>query len=242
MQTLTELAARSTTPTRMVAVDVWGDHPPVHAGALYRGVDAVAETDYTGWYDIAAGLAPPGSSAAMRARLRAQERTFAGKVLMISEFGAESNTLNRPGAPGSYGFQASLLARHIAVYAADPKLSGMLVWDLRDYPLVPELRGRLDPLQAALAAADRRHQPEGPVHVRRPGQAGRRSRRATVQGAAEGLTSGPEGGRRRRDGGADGGADRLRGGQKDRPEGRTGGRGDGRTGGRGASVVYVAFL
>ncbi|HEY2571666.1 MAG TPA: glycoside hydrolase family 2 TIM barrel-domain containing protein, partial [Solirubrobacteraceae bacterium] len=38
-------------PTRMVAVDVWGDHPPVHAGRLYRGVDAIAETDYTGWYD-----------------------------------------------------------------------------------------------------------------------------------------------------------------------------------------------
>src|SRR5207245_6496162 len=38
-------------PTRMVAVDVWGDHPPTRAGALYADVDAVAETDYTGWYD-----------------------------------------------------------------------------------------------------------------------------------------------------------------------------------------------
>jgi hypothetical protein len=127
-------------PTRMVAVDVWGDHPPVHAGTLYRGVDAIAETDYTGWYDI-----PQDSDAqqraSMRARLRAQEQTFAGKVLIISEFGAESNTLNSPGSPGSYSFQSSLLARHIAVYAADPKLSGMLVWDLRDYPLVPQFNG-----------------------------------------------------------------------------------------------------
>jgi hypothetical protein len=126
--------------TRMVAVDVWGDHPPVTAGRLYRNVDAVAETDYTGWYD-----SPQFSDAqqrdAMRARLRAQERTFAGKVLIVSEFGAESNTLNPSGAPGSYSFQASLLARHIAVYAADPKLSGMLVWDLRDYPLVPSFQG-----------------------------------------------------------------------------------------------------
>ena len=30
----------------------------------------------------------------MRARLAAMQRTFAGKVLLISEFGAESNTLN----------------------------------------------------------------------------------------------------------------------------------------------------
>ncbi len=127
-------------PTRMVGVDVWGDHPPVDAGELYRGVDAVAETDYTGWYDS------PRDSAAqqvalMRERLRAQERTFAGKVLIVSEFGAESNTLNAPGAPGSYSFQSSLLARHIAVYSADPKISGMLIWDLRDYPLVPQFYG-----------------------------------------------------------------------------------------------------
>ena len=104
----------------MVAVDVWGDHPPVHAGALYRDVDAVAETDYTGWYDSPQDSAAR-QAASMRARLRAQERTFAGKVLLISEFGAESNTLNRPGTPGSYCFQSSLLARHIHVYAADPQ-------------------------------------------------------------------------------------------------------------------------
>jgi hypothetical protein len=127
-------------PTRLVAVDGWLDHPPFCAGALYNGVDAVAETDYTGWYDAPLDDAAQ-QRASMRARLRAQERTFAGKVLLVSEFGAESNSLNPPGAPGSYGFQSSLLARHIGVYAADPKLTGMLVWDLRDYPLVPQFNG-----------------------------------------------------------------------------------------------------
>ncbi len=127
-------------PGRMVAVDVWGDHPPAHAGTIYNGVDAVAETDYTGWYD------QPHSTlaqqrATMRTRLAAMHRTFAGKVLVISEFGAESNTLNAPGSPGSYGFQSRLLANHIAVYEADPYLSGMLIWDLRDYPLNPTFAG-----------------------------------------------------------------------------------------------------
>ena len=127
-------------PTRMVAVDVWGDHPPAQAGAMYRDVDAVAETDYTGWYD-----SPQASLtqqvAMMHARLSAMRRTFAGKVLVISEFGAEANTLNPPGSPGSYGYQAALLARHIAVYAPDPALSGMFIWDLRDYPLNPAFQG-----------------------------------------------------------------------------------------------------
>jgi Glycosyl hydrolases family 2, TIM barrel domain/Glycosyl hydrolases family 2/Glycosyl hydrolases family 2, sugar binding domain len=127
-------------PARLVAVDVWGDHPPQHAGQLYSEVDAVAETDYTGWYDH-----PRDSTAQlkarMRARLAAMRRTFAGKVLLISEFGAESNTLNPPGSPGSYAFQSRLLAAHVAVYAADPKLSGMLIWVLGDYPLNPSFNG-----------------------------------------------------------------------------------------------------
>jgi hypothetical protein len=127
-------------PARLVAVDVWGDHPPQHAGPLYSDADAVAETDYTGWYDN------PRDSAAqlkaqMRARLAAMRRTFAGKVLLISEFGAESNTLNPGGSPGSYAYQSRLLAAHVAVYAADPQLSGMLIWVLGDYPLNPSFNG-----------------------------------------------------------------------------------------------------
>jgi len=127
-------------PTRIVAVDVWGDHPPKMAGPLYAAVDAVAETDYTGWYHDPQ-QSPAAQRATMRQRLSAMERTFAGKVLLISEFGAESNALNPPHAPGGYAFQASLLARHIAVYAKDPKLTGMLIWDLRDYPLIPAFDG-----------------------------------------------------------------------------------------------------
>jgi hypothetical protein len=127
-------------PARMVAVDVWGDHPPRTAGSLYAGVDAVAETDYTGWYD-----SPRDSAAqllaAMRRRLGTMKRTFAGRVLVISEFGAESNRLNPPGSPGSYAYQARLLAAHIGVYAADPQLTGMFVWVLSDYPLTPSFEG-----------------------------------------------------------------------------------------------------
>jgi hypothetical protein len=127
-------------PTRMVAVDVWGDHPPKLAGPLYSEVDAVAETDYSGWYDYPHD--PPAQLAAkMRARLVAMERAFPGKVLVVSEFGAESNALNPPGRPGSYAYQAKLLAEHIAVYEADPRLTAMMIWVLRDYPLEPTFEG-----------------------------------------------------------------------------------------------------
>jgi hypothetical protein len=127
-------------PTRMVAVDVWGDHPPRSAGSLYAGVDAVAETDYTGWYDSPRDSAAQ-RLAAMRSRLARMKRTFAGRVLVISEFGAESNRLNPPGSPGSYAYQARLLAAHIGVYTADPRLTAMFVWVLSDYPLTPSFQG-----------------------------------------------------------------------------------------------------
>jgi hypothetical protein len=127
-------------PTRMVAVDVWGDHPPAHPGALYRGVDAIAETDYSGWYDHPHN-SPAAVSAEISRRLSAMRRAFAGRVLVISEFGAEANGLNPAGSPGSYSFQSSLLARHIRAYAADQRLSGMFVYLLRDYPLVPTFQG-----------------------------------------------------------------------------------------------------
>jgi hypothetical protein len=127
-------------PGRLVAVDVWGDHPPTSPGALYRGVDAIAETDYSGWYD-SPGDSPSQLRAQMQTRLAAMQRTFPGRVLVISEFGAESNTLNPSGAPGSYSYQARLLAEHIRVYEADPALSGMMIWVLRDYPLTPTFEG-----------------------------------------------------------------------------------------------------
>jgi hypothetical protein len=127
-------------PTRMVAVDIWGRYPPVHAGAIYADADAVAETDYSGWYEKPLDSVPQ-LEARMRGRLSAMERTFPAKVLVISEFGAESNTLNPPGSPGSYGFQSRVLAAHIRVYAADPHLTAMLVWVLRDYPLTPSFSG-----------------------------------------------------------------------------------------------------
>jgi hypothetical protein len=129
-------------PGRMVAVDVWGEHPPRpgHVAPLYDGVDAVSETDYSGWYE---GLRdrPAKLRRLIERRLRAMSATFPGKVQIISEFGAEANALNRPGRPGSYAFQTRLLTMHIRLYEADPALSGMLVWVLRDFALNPRYDG-----------------------------------------------------------------------------------------------------
>ena len=117
------------------------------------------------------------------------ERTFAGKVLVISEFGAESNALNPPGSAGSYAFQARLLAEHIAVYAADPQLSAMLVWVLRDYPLTPTFQGgSIHNVLPKLRLIEGLNQ-KGLFTYDGQRQAGGRDGRAAVQGAAAVLSA-----------------------------------------------------
>jgi hypothetical protein len=127
-------------PGRLVAVDVWGKHLPAVAGLMYRNVDAVGATNYDGWYQdtFAPGAAV---SEAIRRWLARLEAVFPSKVLIVSEFGAEANARNAPTAPGGLGFQSNLLARHIAVYRADPRISGMLVWNLQDFALAPSFAG-----------------------------------------------------------------------------------------------------
>jgi hypothetical protein len=127
-------------PGRLVAVDLWGAHPPAVPGPIYRDVDAVALTNYVGWYEGATE-----SRAHIAARLHDTAlgftKLFAGKVLIVSEFGAEANAGNATVAPGGYDFQSWLLRRHIATYRALPQLSGMLVWNLRDFAVSPDFAG-----------------------------------------------------------------------------------------------------
>ncbi|MEA2354611.1 MAG: beta-galactosidase, partial [Solirubrobacteraceae bacterium] len=108
-------------PGRLVALDIWGPHPPHVAGPIYDNVDAIGETNYLGWYESPL-VSQPVLTGLIRQRLDSLHATFPEKVLIVSEFGAEANYLNPPPNPGSYGFQARLLATHIAVYRSLPYL------------------------------------------------------------------------------------------------------------------------
>ncbi|HKE78221.1 MAG TPA: glycoside hydrolase family 2 TIM barrel-domain containing protein [Solirubrobacteraceae bacterium] len=126
---------------RPVALDVWGSALPANdRGLMYRHVDAIGVTLYEGWYQR------PGESSRsltghLRRRLAQARRTFGGRVLVATEFGAEASGLNPAPRPGGVDYQARLLGRHIAVYRGDPTLDGWLVWVLQDFALVPSFRG-----------------------------------------------------------------------------------------------------
>jgi hypothetical protein len=120
---------------------VWGSALPADdSGLMYRHIDAIGVTLYEGWYQRP-GESSRSLTANLRRRLAQVRRLFGRRVLVASEFGAEASGLNPAPRPGGVDYQARLLARHLAVYRADPALDGWLVWVLQDFALVPSFRG-----------------------------------------------------------------------------------------------------
>jgi beta-galactosidase/beta-glucuronidase len=128
-------------PGRPVALDVWGRGVPADGrGPLYRDVDLVGVTMYEGWYERP-GEPPAALAANLRRRLDAVHRAFAGRPVVLTEFGAEGTALNPSAAPGGLGYQAGLIARELRVLRADRRLDGWLVWALQDFALTPTSGG-----------------------------------------------------------------------------------------------------
>lgn len=127
-------------PGRFVAVDVWGRRFPQRPGLLYRNIDAVGATNYIGWYE-----APYASEAEIgriiARRIEGMRAVFPRKALVATEFGAEANDRNRSDRHGGFEYQARLLAAHLRAYRTLPDVSGMLVWNLTDFPLAPNYAG-----------------------------------------------------------------------------------------------------
>src|SRR5215217_861080 len=128
-------------PGRPVAVDVWGSALPLDSsGLLYRHLDLIGVTLYEGWYQRPgepAGAIGPN----LRRRLGQIHRIFAGRPLVVTEFGAEANALNPPGRPGSPAYQARVLDRNIRAFRADRALDGWLAWALKDFAVIPTFQG-----------------------------------------------------------------------------------------------------
>ena len=129
------------------ALDVWGAHPPqARRRRLYRHIDAIGDTNYIGWYeDNGAGRRPCAARSASHIALF--ERVFPGKVLIVTEFGAESNGHNPTHRPGGFAFQARPAAAAHRDLPPHPGLSGMLVLEPARLRGLAALRRRLDPLQ-----------------------------------------------------------------------------------------------
>jgi hypothetical protein len=127
-------------PSRPVALDIWGAHPPHHTSQIYDNIDMIGWTNYIGWYESTHASAA-SLRRQIRTRLAAIRRVFPDKVIAVTEFGAEANGRNPTTSPGGYAFQSHLLDLHLSTYAQIPNLAGALVWNLRDFAVAPTFYG-----------------------------------------------------------------------------------------------------
>ncbi|MEA2137116.1 MAG: beta-galactosidase [Solirubrobacteraceae bacterium] len=126
-------------PGRPVAADLWGRHLPSSGGPLFDELDAIGVTDYIGWYE---GPESASDQAALAShRIALLRGLFAGKPLVVTELGAAGSRRTHGAAFGGLRYQAQLLQRRIAGLRAEPELSGVIVWTLRDYALRPDFIG-----------------------------------------------------------------------------------------------------
>ncbi len=127
-------------PSRPVALDIWGAHPPRKTSRIYKHIDMIGWTNYIGWYE--ATHAPASELRKLiRTRLSKLRKVFPDKVIAVTEFGAEANGRNKTTSPGGYAFQSHLLDLHLQTYGAIPNLAGALVWNLRDFAVAPTFYG-----------------------------------------------------------------------------------------------------
>jgi len=127
-------------PSRPVALDIWGAHPPRETSRIYRNIDMIGWTNYIGWYESTHAGADTLREK-IKGRLSALRNVFPDKVIAVTEFGAEANGRNDTTAPGGYAFQSHLLGLHLQTYASIPNLSGALIWNLRDFAVAPTFFG-----------------------------------------------------------------------------------------------------
>jgi hypothetical protein len=127
-------------PSRPIALDIWGAHPPKEPSRIYSHIDMIGWTNYIGWYESTNASADEIRSE-IKTRLSALRKVFPRKVIAVTEFGAEANSRNVTTAPGGYAFQAHLLDLHLQTYASIPNLAGALIWNLRDFAVTPSFFG-----------------------------------------------------------------------------------------------------
>jgi beta-glucuronidase len=128
-------AAHALDPTRPVGLAV-AAYPSVGCQARYYApLDVIGLNDYFGWY--------PGPVGDLKRRqglsgyLDAMHACYAGKGLVVTEFGAEAN---RPGPVterGSYAFQQDFVRFHLNVFATKPWLGGAIYWALQEFRVRP---------------------------------------------------------------------------------------------------------
>jgi beta-glucuronidase len=131
--------AKETDPTRPVGIAVAGYPSSLCQEPSYRPLDVIGINDYFGWYPGPSGQIFDRTK--LPAYLDAVHDCYAGKAIMITEFGAEANRDGPVEEKGTYAFQQDWVNYQLGVMATKPWLSGALYWALNEFWVRPGWEG-----------------------------------------------------------------------------------------------------
>lgn len=118
-------------PTRLSALGVAGEQMPRFRGS--RITDILGVNVYLGWYYQR--FTGAKHRRMLRNFLKRAVSVHRRQAVVISEFGAEANRAGSVRERGTYRFQSQLLANNLRVLRADRRVSGAIIWLLRDFPV-----------------------------------------------------------------------------------------------------------
>lgn len=133
-----ERAARDLDPLIPIGIDLKTPTTEISRQETYAGFDVIGINQYYGWYPWVEDFA------GLRPFLERMRDYYPDAALVMTEFGAEGRPDLADAAPevkGGYAFQASHVARTIAVVDELPFLSGAIHWTLREFEIFPGWRG-----------------------------------------------------------------------------------------------------
>jgi beta-galactosidase/beta-glucuronidase len=128
--------ARDLDPTLPISVDING-HPYHPEQFTYHDFDMLGINEYFGWYGWVAVFDD------LPLYLQEMRDLYPNLGLVVTEFGAEALPERSDGPvdqKGTYAFQASYIARQLAVTDAAP-VSGAIYWTLREFEIFPGWTG-----------------------------------------------------------------------------------------------------
>jgi beta-glucuronidase len=131
--------ARETDPTRPVGIAVAGYPSSLCQAGSYAPLDVLGINDYFGWY--------PGPNGQIFDRtklsgyLDAVHDCYAGKAIVVSEFGAEANRDGPAEEKGTWAFQQDWINFQLGTFATKPWLSGAIYWALNEFWVRPGWEG-----------------------------------------------------------------------------------------------------
>ena len=130
-------------PTLPVALDILS-YPGIPRQRTYDAFDVLGINSYYGWYDGKADRSTADIDD-LAPYLRAMRAKYAGRALVITEYGAEADEPGPATQKQTYAFQSAYIKRNLDIVDRLGFMGGAIYWTAREFAVKPHWDGGAHP-------------------------------------------------------------------------------------------------